>query len=97
MLVIGFYIYMRYRAVDEEFEEDALGDLICSVYRGRDDMAKSRCVYELEQMGEVCKLTILHFEVPAGQEDVSVGWSRMAASMKSLIETGEPLILPPMG
>lgn len=61
------------------------------------DMPISRCVYELEEMGDTCKLTVLHFNVPPGQEDVAQGWSMMAASIKSYIETGEPLSFPPMG
>lgn len=60
------------------------------------DMEKSRCVYEVEEVGNTCKLTIMHFNVPAGQEGVSEGWSRMAASLKSLIEIGEGLTFPPM-
>lgn len=61
------------------------------------DMPSSRCVYELEEIGENCKLTILHFNIPAGQEDVAQGWSMMASAVKTYVETGEALAFPPMG
>ncbi|MDZ7588441.1 MAG: SRPBCC domain-containing protein [Parasphingorhabdus sp.] len=51
----------------------------------------SRNVYELETVGELTKLTILHFDIPAGQEGVKEGWVKIAASLKSLLETGEAL------
>ncbi len=52
----------------------------------------SRNVYEIEQRGELCKLTILHFDLPPGLEGVKTdGWSRVAAGLKSLLETGRPL------
>ena len=57
----------------------------------------SRCVYEIEEMGDVCKLTIMHFQITPQLEGVREGWSRIAASLKSFIETGEALTFPPMG
>ena len=53
----------------------------------------SRMVYELEQEGPVCKLTILHYDIPAGYEGVKQGWERIASGLKTLLETGEPLQL----
>jgi DNA-binding transcriptional ArsR family regulator/uncharacterized protein YndB with AHSA1/START domain len=61
------------------------------------EVPPSRCVYEIEEVGEVCKLTILHFNVVPGLEGVREGWSRIAASLKSYIETGEGINYPPMG
>lgn len=54
----------------------------------------SRIVYRIEQRGELCKLTILHFDLPPGLEGVKTdGWSRIASSLKSLLETGKSLDL----
>lgn len=56
-----------------------------------ENLAASRCVYEIEEVGEQCKLRLMHFEIPAGQEGVADGWAKMISSMKSLLETGQPL------
>jgi uncharacterized protein YndB with AHSA1/START domain len=50
--------------------------------------------FEIEQMGDVCKLTVIHsgFEgETATYHQVTGGWPMIVASLKSLIETGEPL------
>jgi len=52
--------------------------------------------FEIEPMGDACKLTVIHtgFEgETATYHQVSGGWSMIAASLKSLLETGEPLHL----
>lgn len=51
----------------------------------------SRIAYEIEGIGELTKLTILHYEIPAEQEGVKEGWAKIAASLKSLLETGQAL------
>jgi uncharacterized protein YndB with AHSA1/START domain/DNA-binding transcriptional ArsR family regulator len=51
----------------------------------------SRNVYEIEAMGDLTKLTILHFGLPKGQEGVTEGWAKIASSLKSLLETGQAL------
>jgi uncharacterized protein YndB with AHSA1/START domain len=54
----------------------------------------SRLTYELEPQGEAVKLTIIHqIDRPDSQviRDVSGGWPMILASLKSLLETGEPL------
>jgi len=53
------------------------------------DAPHSRCVYEIEEAGNACKLTITHFDIQEGQEGVAQGWSLMAASLKSFLEIGE--------
>lgn len=57
----------------------------------------SRCVYEIEANGDICKLTILHYDLPAEATGVHDGWSAIAASLKSLLETGEPLAFAEAG
>jgi uncharacterized protein YndB with AHSA1/START domain/DNA-binding transcriptional ArsR family regulator len=49
----------------------------------------SRNVYELERVGAHTKLTILHFDIPPGNAGVKQGWAKIAASLKSLLETGQ--------
>jgi uncharacterized protein YndB with AHSA1/START domain len=54
----------------------------------------SRCVMELEPAGEVVKLTITHSMERDGSklvEAVSWGWPMILSSLKSLLETGQPL------
>jgi len=54
----------------------------------------SRMTYELEKVGESVKLTITHeMDRPDSKliEAVSNGWPHLLASLKSMLETGEPL------
>jgi uncharacterized protein YndB with AHSA1/START domain len=54
----------------------------------------SRCVYELEQDGDVMKLTVSHsIEKDNAKliEAVSGGWPLVLSSLKSLLETGTPM------
>ena len=54
----------------------------------------SRLTYELETLGESVKLTLIHeIDKPDSKliEAVSSGWPHILASLKSLLETGEPL------
>ncbi|MEI9887944.1 MAG: SRPBCC family protein [Rhizomicrobium sp.] len=54
----------------------------------------SRCVYDLEQDGEVMKLTITHTIEKDGAkiiEAVAGGWPRVLSSLKSFLETGKPM------
>lgn len=54
----------------------------------------SRCVYDLEQMDQMVKLTITHTidrEKAKFIEAVAGGWPMILSSLKSLLETGESL------
>jgi uncharacterized protein YndB with AHSA1/START domain len=54
----------------------------------------SRLTYELEKLDDSVKLTIIHeVDKPDSKflKAVSNGWPRILASLKSLLETGEPL------
>jgi len=54
----------------------------------------SRVIYGLEKQGASVKLTILHeMDKPGSKllQSVSGGWPLVLASLKSLLETGEPL------
>jgi uncharacterized protein YndB with AHSA1/START domain len=54
----------------------------------------SRLTYELEKQAESVKLTVIHeMDRPDSQliDKVSTGWPAILSSLKSLLETGEPL------
>ena len=54
----------------------------------------SRLTYELEPTGDTVKLTLTHeMDIPESTliDGVSKGWPGILASLKSLLETGEPL------
>ena len=51
----------------------------------------SRVRYEIVAEGELCRLSILHFDIPADRDDVVSGWARQSASLKSYLETGTGL------
>jgi uncharacterized protein YndB with AHSA1/START domain len=54
----------------------------------------SRLIYELEKLGDSVKLTLTHeSDTPNSKliEATSSGWPHLMASLKSLLETGEPL------
>jgi DNA-binding transcriptional ArsR family regulator len=55
------------------------------------DAPASHMVYLLEPQGETCKLTIEHYDMAPGQEGFAEGWARLAASLKSYLETGVAL------
>ncbi|MCF2870108.1 metalloregulator ArsR/SmtB family transcription factor [Octadecabacter sp. G9-8] len=55
------------------------------------DAPPSHMVYLIEPQGDTCKLTIEHYDMAPGQDGFAEGWARLAASLKSFLETGEPL------
>ncbi|MEM7723570.1 MAG: metalloregulator ArsR/SmtB family transcription factor [Pseudomonadota bacterium] len=55
------------------------------------DAPQSHMVYLIEAQGETCKLTIEHYDIAPGQEGFGEGWARLAASLKSYLETGQPM------
>jgi uncharacterized protein YndB with AHSA1/START domain len=61
-----------------------------------DGFPESRVSYEIEQLGEVCKLTLTHSELTAGDpltDGIFDGWSQILSGLKTLLETGSPLTL----
>jgi len=63
------------------------------------DERRSKITFDIEPVGSLCKLTVTHDDfdpdspVLAG---VSQGWPPILASLKTLLETGEPLALDPI-
>lgn len=58
----------------------------------------SKVTYLIEPRGGVVKLTVTHEDFAAGSrtlESVSSGWPMVLASLKSILETGEPMVLDP--
>ncbi|GAA3127037.1 hypothetical protein GCM10020001_055350 [Nonomuraea salmonea] len=63
---------------------------------GREEMAKearSTVSFEIEQAGELVRLTVVHGGFEPGssiREGVGQGWPEIVSSLKTLLETGEP-------
>jgi uncharacterized protein YndB with AHSA1/START domain len=58
--------------------------------------APSRVSFEIQPVGDACRLLIRHDEFqPDSQvyEQIQGGWSAIVCSLKSLLETGEPLAI----
>ncbi|QBF32786.1 metalloregulator ArsR/SmtB family transcription factor [Thalassococcus sp. S3] len=53
------------------------------------DLPASRYVYLIEPQGDHCGLTLEHYELPPGQEDVRDGWARTLSGLKTWLETGQ--------
>lgn len=56
----------------------------------------SRVTFEIEPVGDSCKLTVIHDDFAtetATYKAVGGGWPGILSSLKSLLETGEPLHL----
>ncbi|MGI9363938.1 MAG: SRPBCC domain-containing protein [Rhizobiaceae bacterium] len=57
----------------------------------------SHNVYEIEELAESCKLTISHFGVTPELQSVRNGWAKIAARLKTWLESGESLNLAEAG
>ncbi|SDC28390.1 transcriptional regulator, ArsR family [Massilia sp. PDC64] len=55
------------------------------------EVKPSRVVHELAPVGELTRLTIAHYDLPEGHEGLKEAWAMIAASLKSLLETGTAL------
>ena len=61
----------------------------------RDD-PPSRVTWEIEPMGQTCKLTVVHDDFPGETrtfKSVGSGWPKVLSSLKSFLETGEGLAI----
>ena len=55
---------------------------------------RSTVTFDIEPLGELVKLTVMHNGFAPGSAvlpDISDGWPRVLAGLKTLLETGEPL------
>jgi uncharacterized protein YndB with AHSA1/START domain len=58
----------------------------------------SRVTWEIEPRGEVCRLTLVHDDFDGATETfkmVGSGWNPVLSGLKSLLETGRPLVIGP--
>jgi uncharacterized protein YndB with AHSA1/START domain/DNA-binding transcriptional ArsR family regulator len=58
------------------------------------DDPPSRVTWEIEPVGETCRLTLIHDDFPSENatfHNVVRGWPLVLSSLKSLLETGQPL------
>jgi uncharacterized protein YndB with AHSA1/START domain len=63
-------------------------------WKGCNDEDISRVTFDLEPRGKVIKLTVTHDELGEDGKtlrDISGGWPLVFASLKSILETGQPL------
>jgi uncharacterized protein YndB with AHSA1/START domain/DNA-binding transcriptional ArsR family regulator len=56
----------------------------------------TRVVFEIEQVGDICKFTITHHDYEKANAGVEGGWPIIIAGLKTLLETGVPLGIPIM-
>jgi len=77
-------------------------EFIAAFGDGQESMAqavherRSKVTFEIEPVGDAVKLTVIHDDFEPGSvllTGVSEGWPSIIASLKSLLETGEPLAL----
>ncbi|RKR92272.1 ArsR family transcriptional regulator [Micromonospora pisi] len=58
---------------------------------------RSKVTFEIEPVGDMVKLTVTHDGFEPGstiREGIQHGWPELLSSLKSLLETGEPLTTP---
>lgn len=96
----------EHRRADDPAIVDVLGRVVESVPPRRlvltwarpadaDDRARhSRVTFEIEQLVDAVRLTILHEDLEPNSEmlnGITEGWPLVASGLKSLLETGKPL------
>jgi uncharacterized protein YndB with AHSA1/START domain/DNA-binding transcriptional ArsR family regulator len=55
----------------------------------------SRVTWEIEPVGDSCRLTIVHDQLPEGASgELYGGWPQILSGLKTLLETGETLTTP---
>jgi len=57
----------------------------------------SRVTWEIQSLGEVCKLTLTHDDfdgITQTYKQVGPGWNPVLSGLKTLLETGKPLGIP---
>jgi uncharacterized protein YndB with AHSA1/START domain len=55
---------------------------------------RSKVTFDLEPVGDMVKLTVVHDGFEPGSavlSSISQGWPELLSSLKTLLETGEPL------
>jgi hypothetical protein len=68
----------------------------CEVETAKD--RPSRVTWEIERRGDTCKLTLIHDDFDgetATYKSVGPGWNPVLSGLKTLLETGKPLVIAP--
>src|SRR3954452_22611718 len=83
----------------ENLEVDPPRRLVQSMHAlwGEDVAAEgfSRVTWEIEQVGDSCRLRVIHDELREGANDqLYGGWMMILSGLKTLLETGEELTTP---
>ena len=55
------------------------------------DVPSSHMAYRISPAGDLCKLTIEHYDIAPGQDSLAECWARLATSLKTYLETGSAL------
>ena len=59
------------------------------------DEGTSRVTWEIEQVGDSCRLTVVHDRLPeTANAELYGGWPMVLSGLKTLVETGELLTTP---
>jgi uncharacterized protein YndB with AHSA1/START domain/DNA-binding transcriptional ArsR family regulator len=53
--------------------------------------SETRVSFDIEPMGETCKLTLTHYEAANARAGVDSGWPLILSGLKTWLETGRPL------
>ena len=87
--------------VGEILEADPPRRLSYTFHHVLDETARkeppTKVIFTLEKHGDLVKLTLTHENFAAGStllDGISKGWPAILASLKSLLETGQPLEIP---
>jgi uncharacterized protein YndB with AHSA1/START domain len=64
---------------------------------GEPDDQPSRVTFDIQRYHDVVKLTVTHEDLAdeADRRDAAGGWAAVLSNLKSLLETGHPLPVPP--
>jgi uncharacterized protein YndB with AHSA1/START domain/DNA-binding transcriptional ArsR family regulator len=57
----------------------------------------TRVMYEIEQLGDTCKLTLTHYDAAKAMAGVETGWPLILSGLKTWLETGKSLDVPMQG
>ena len=83
----------------ENLEVDPPRRLVQTFHAHWDDSAEnagtSRVTWEIEPVGDSCRLTVIHDELPEGvDEAIYGGWPMLLSGLKTWLETGQQLTTP---
>ena len=59
------------------------------------EQGTTRVTWEIEPVGDSCRLTVVHDQLPSGaSSELYGGWPMVLSGLKTLLETGELLTTP---